>query len=145
MTNFGDYQDEIYLAGLSGRTPRFPFRFEELEARAHAAMSPSLASYVAGGSGDERTQEANVVAFDKWGLTLTSFPCSETHRSCSAAKSIRIASSPATRTASASSTAPQLPPIAQAPKPISPTLRPVRPKTRDCITASPTARWPWRI
>ena len=58
MTNFGDYQDEIYLAGLSGRTPRFPFRFEELEARAHAAMSPSLASYVAGGSGDERTQEA---------------------------------------------------------------------------------------
>ena len=32
-------------------------------------MSPSLASYVAGGSGDERTQEANVVAFDKWGLT----------------------------------------------------------------------------
>ncbi len=69
MTNFGDYQDEIYLAGLSGHTPRFPFRFEELEARAHAAMSPSLASYVAGGSGDERTQEANVAAFDKWGLT----------------------------------------------------------------------------
>ena len=50
MTNFGDYQDEIYLAGLSGHTPRFPFRFEELEARAHAAMSPSLASYVVGGS-----------------------------------------------------------------------------------------------
>ena len=35
----------------------------DLEARAHAAMSPSLASYVAGGSGDERTQEANVAAF----------------------------------------------------------------------------------
>src|SRR5271166_3988968 len=69
MTNFGDYQNEIYLAGLSGQMPRFPFRFRELEAMAHAAMSPSLASYVAGGSGDERTQEANVAAFDKWGLT----------------------------------------------------------------------------
>src|SRR5271166_6765265 len=49
--------------------PRFPFRFRELEAMAHASMSPSLASYVAGGCGDERTQEANVAAFDKWGLT----------------------------------------------------------------------------
>src|SRR5271166_4049135 len=52
MTNFGDYQDQIYLAGLSGHTPRF---------------------HVAGGSGDERTQEANIAAFDKWGLTPRMF------------------------------------------------------------------------
>ena len=31
-------------------------------------MPESLVSYVAGGCGDEQTQEANVAAFDKWGL-----------------------------------------------------------------------------
>jgi lactate 2-monooxygenase len=42
MPNFGDYQNEIYFAGLSGRTPALPMRFEELEARAHAAMRANL-------------------------------------------------------------------------------------------------------
>jgi lactate 2-monooxygenase len=68
MPDFGAYQIEIYLAGLSGRLPSFPMRFGELEAKAHAAMPASLVFYVAGGCGDERTQEANVEAFDKWGL-----------------------------------------------------------------------------
>jgi lactate 2-monooxygenase len=68
MPDFGAYQNEIYLAGLSGLLPSFPVRFDELEAKAHAAMPASLVSYVAGGCGDERTQEANVEAFDKWGL-----------------------------------------------------------------------------
>ena len=68
MPDFGAYQNEIYLAGFSGRLPRFPMRFDELEAKAHAAMPESLVSYVAGGCGDEHTQEANVAAFDKWGL-----------------------------------------------------------------------------
>ena len=68
MPDFGAYQNEIYLAGLSGHLPSFPMRFDELEAKAHAAMPASLVSYVAGGCGDERTQEANVEAFDKWGL-----------------------------------------------------------------------------
>jgi len=68
MPDFGAYQNEIYLAGLSGRLPRFPIRFDELEAKAHAAMPESLVSYVAGGCGDEATQRANVAAFDKWGL-----------------------------------------------------------------------------
>src|ERR1700693_5203194 len=68
MPDFGAYQHEIYLAALSGRLPSFPMRFDELEAKAHAAMPASLVSYVAGGCGDERTQEANVAAFDKWGL-----------------------------------------------------------------------------
>jgi lactate 2-monooxygenase len=58
MPDFGAYQNEIYLAGLSGRLPSFPMRFDELEAKAHAAMPASLVSYVAGGCGDERTQEA---------------------------------------------------------------------------------------
>ena len=42
--------------------------FAELEAKAEAAMSPSMWSYVAGGSGDEQTQRVNVTAFDDWGL-----------------------------------------------------------------------------
>ncbi len=65
---FGDYQNEIYLAGLSGVLPTMPMAFQELEARAQAAMSPSLLSYVAGGAGDESTQRANVSAFQRWGL-----------------------------------------------------------------------------
>ena len=43
MTNFGEYQDEIYLAGLSGKLPKLPVDFATLEKQAHAAMPPSLA------------------------------------------------------------------------------------------------------
>jgi len=68
MANFGDYQNEIYFSGLSGGRPSFPIRFEELEAKAHAALPESLVSYVAGGCGNERTQDANVAAFDHWGV-----------------------------------------------------------------------------
>jgi lactate 2-monooxygenase len=65
---FADYQLEIYFRGLLGNVPPLPMSFAELEAKAEAAMSPSLWSYVAGGSGDERTQRVNVTAFDGWGL-----------------------------------------------------------------------------
>ncbi|MGH3288913.1 MAG: alpha-hydroxy-acid oxidizing protein, partial [Streptosporangiaceae bacterium] len=40
----------------------------DLEAKASAAMPPSVWSYVAGGAGDEHTQRANVTAFERWGL-----------------------------------------------------------------------------
>lgn len=65
---FGDYQNEIYIDGLSGVLPALPMEFQELEARAQAVLSPSLLSYVAGGAGDESTQRANVSAFLRWGL-----------------------------------------------------------------------------
>ena len=65
---YSDYQLEIYLQGLSGVLPSLPMSFAELEAKARAAMSPGMWSYVAGGSGDERTQRANVTAFEHWGL-----------------------------------------------------------------------------
>ena len=65
---YSDYQLEIYLQGLSGVLPSLPMSFAELEAKAQAAMSPSMWSYVAGGSGDERTQRVNVTAFENWGL-----------------------------------------------------------------------------
>ncbi|KUO20710.1 alpha-hydroxy-acid oxidizing protein [Streptomyces dysideae] len=65
---FADYQNEIYLDGLRGVSPRFPMRHDELKAAAHAALPASVWSYVAGGAGDERTQRANVAAFERWGL-----------------------------------------------------------------------------
>lgn len=67
-SHFGDYQFEIYLQGLAGVVPALPMSYTELEAKAAAALSPSMWSYVAGGAGDERTQRANVAAFDGWGL-----------------------------------------------------------------------------
>src|SRR5438874_13742363 len=68
MTAFGDFQLEIYLAGLSGVLPSFPMEFAKLEARAERALPPSVLSYVAGGAGTEHTQRANVAAFRQWGV-----------------------------------------------------------------------------
>jgi len=68
MAAFGDFQLEIYLAGLSGTVPALPVSYAELEARAEHALPPSVLSYVAGGAGDEHTQRANVTAFSRWGL-----------------------------------------------------------------------------
>jgi lactate 2-monooxygenase len=68
MTRYGDYQMEIYGAGLAGVTSRFPMTFAELRRRAELAMPPSVWSYVAGGAGDELTQDGNAAAFGGWGL-----------------------------------------------------------------------------
>ncbi|MHB6911892.1 alpha-hydroxy-acid oxidizing protein [Streptomyces sp. DB-54] len=65
---FGDYQQEIYAGGLRGELPGLPMAFADLEARAEAALPPSVWSYVVGGAGDEQTQRANVAAFARWGL-----------------------------------------------------------------------------
>ena len=68
MPNFGDYQLEIYFAGLQGQRVPFPIDIHELEAKAHVTMPRDILSYVAGGAGDERTQRVNVTAFERWGL-----------------------------------------------------------------------------
>ncbi|WP_431953223.1 alpha-hydroxy-acid oxidizing protein [Nocardia lijiangensis] len=70
---FADYQSEIYLRGLGGVQPTLPMSSAELEAKAQAALPASVWSYVAGGAGDERTQRANVTAFDRWGLVPRMF------------------------------------------------------------------------
>ena len=70
---FGDFQNEIYLAGLTGRLPALPMSYAELERRAAQALPPSVVSYVAGGAGDEATQRANVDAFGRWGLAPRMF------------------------------------------------------------------------
>jgi lactate 2-monooxygenase len=70
---FGDYQLEIYLQGLSGIVPSLPMAYADWEAKAEAAMPPSVWSYVVGGAGDERTQRVNRTAFDGWGLVPRMF------------------------------------------------------------------------
>jgi lactate 2-monooxygenase len=68
MPHYGDYQNAIYLGGLTGVTPRLPVDFASLEARAAAAMPPSVLGYVRGGCGDEFTQRENADAFNHWGM-----------------------------------------------------------------------------
>lgn len=65
---FADYQNELYAQGRAGQQPQYPIRFDELEAKAAAAMPPKVLGYVAGGAGDEQTQRANCEAFRRWGL-----------------------------------------------------------------------------
>ncbi|MEO0463629.1 MAG: alpha-hydroxy-acid oxidizing protein [Pseudomonadota bacterium] len=66
--NFGGMQNEIYSAGLQGHLPEFPVDFATLEARAHDALGPMMTNYVAGGCGDEHTQDTNASAFHHWGM-----------------------------------------------------------------------------
>jgi lactate 2-monooxygenase len=68
VPNFGDYQLTTYFDGLAGKLPELPMTFAELARRAEETLSEEVFSYVAGGAGDERTQDANVRAFDAWGL-----------------------------------------------------------------------------
>ena len=68
MPNYGDFQLEIYLAGLNGVRPKLPMTYPELAARARAALADDVYAYVAGGAGNEFTQDANVSAFDGYGL-----------------------------------------------------------------------------
>ena len=65
---FADYQNELYDQSLHGNQPQYPIRFEDLEKKAAAAMTPKVLQYVAGGAGDEHTQRANCAAFKRWGL-----------------------------------------------------------------------------
>lgn len=68
MPHFGDYQTEIYFAGLSGVVPSVPVDFATLERRAEAALPRWVLTYVQGGCGDEHTQRTNAEAFRHWGI-----------------------------------------------------------------------------
>jgi isopentenyl diphosphate isomerase/L-lactate dehydrogenase-like FMN-dependent dehydrogenase len=65
-TNFGQYQYEIYLEGLNGKTPDFPFELNELERRFEAEADPVPRDYVSAGAGAEDTMRANLDAFKRW-------------------------------------------------------------------------------
>ena len=68
MPNFSDFQLGLYFNGLSGAKPDHPLTYDELVAAAEARLDPQLFDYVAGGAGDEATQDANVAAFARWGI-----------------------------------------------------------------------------
>ncbi|KQN92896.1 lactate 2-monooxygenase [Sphingomonas sp. Leaf231] len=68
MPHYGDYQNAIYFAGLSGAVPQWPVDHATLRARAEAHWPPSVRDYVQGGCGDEATQDANAAAFHRWGM-----------------------------------------------------------------------------
>lgn len=68
MPHYGDFQNEIYGAGLRGVVPKLPVDFATLEKRATAAMPPHVLSYLQGGCGDEHTQDHNAAAFRHWGM-----------------------------------------------------------------------------
>jgi lactate 2-monooxygenase len=66
QTPFASYQNEIYLAGLTGVTPDLPVAWDELERRAYEAMDAGAHGYVVGAAGMETTMRANRDAFDRW-------------------------------------------------------------------------------
>jgi L-lactate dehydrogenase (cytochrome)/lactate 2-monooxygenase len=61
-------QSAIYRAGVLGRRPVVPVEPARLEARARRVLSPEAWSYVAGSAGQQRTDAANLAAFDRYRL-----------------------------------------------------------------------------
>lgn len=61
-------QNDVYTAGIAGRTPKVPADFATLESRAKAAMSARAWAYIAGGAGDGTTMTANRAALDRWAI-----------------------------------------------------------------------------
>jgi lactate 2-monooxygenase len=65
-SQFGGYQNEIYLQGLADRLPPFTTDATRLEGLAKEALEPGPFGYVAGGAGAGATVRANREAFDRW-------------------------------------------------------------------------------
>jgi lactate 2-monooxygenase len=65
---YGDYQMEIYGAGLHGKLPRFPLDYASLERAAIEVLPSWVYSYVGFGAGDGNTQRANIEAFSRYGI-----------------------------------------------------------------------------
>ncbi|KAM0668535.1 hypothetical protein MY8738_009025 [Beauveria namnaoensis] len=63
-----EFQNHIYANGARGELSDLPFTFAELEKRAQSTLDRGMFGYVAGGSGDEHTQNANVSAMLKYGF-----------------------------------------------------------------------------
>ncbi|SOE00452.1 alpha-hydroxy-acid oxidizing protein [Blastococcus haudaquaticus] len=61
-------QNEVYRAGVYGRSPRVPVGARRLQEAAKKALNARAYAYVAGGAGDEVTQRANRAAFDRWAV-----------------------------------------------------------------------------
>jgi L-lactate dehydrogenase (cytochrome) len=57
-------QQQVYLDGVFGRTPRVSTDLTRLEAEAEKVMRPDAFAYIAGGAGTGATMRANRAAFD---------------------------------------------------------------------------------
>lgn len=68
MANFSDFNIGVYLNGLFGTPPSFPMEYAGWEGAAREKLDDVLYDYVAGGAGDEATQDGNVAAFGRWGI-----------------------------------------------------------------------------
>lgn len=69
MGNFSDFNIGVYLNGLFGTLPQFPMEYAGWEAAARELLDDVMYDYVAGGAGDEATQNGNVRAFSRWGIS----------------------------------------------------------------------------
>jgi lactate 2-monooxygenase len=63
---FANYQNEIYLRGMSGQRPLRPVGWAELERRAEAALASGPRGYIWGAAGTGDTLRANLDAFRRW-------------------------------------------------------------------------------
>lgn len=64
--NFGDWQRDIYLAGLGGEQPELPVDLFELRELAREQMDPQAWDYVDGAATSGATARENLAAFDRW-------------------------------------------------------------------------------
>ncbi|MFG3256188.1 lactate 2-monooxygenase [Streptomyces sp. NPDC048172] len=65
LTNWANYQNEIYLHGLEGRVPPFTTDLTALGASARDHLDSGAFGYVAGAAGSGATHRANREAFDR--------------------------------------------------------------------------------
>jgi isopentenyl diphosphate isomerase/L-lactate dehydrogenase-like FMN-dependent dehydrogenase len=65
---FGNYQYEIYLAGMADQVPELPVSWADWEAAAAEKLDPGAHGYLFGGAGTEDTMRANLEAFRRWRL-----------------------------------------------------------------------------
>ncbi len=68
MATFGDFQNEIYLAGRDGSIPELPMTAAGMAAAAERVLDPAAYGYVAGSAGTESTAAANLAALARWQL-----------------------------------------------------------------------------
>ena len=68
MSNFGDFQNEVYAEAVQGVTTRYPFDFASIERKASKALPDWVYRYVSAAAGDGRTQRANIAAFSCYGF-----------------------------------------------------------------------------
>jgi lactate 2-monooxygenase len=60
-----DHQKDIYLRGFSGKMPKVPVDWRQLEQKAWSAMTQAAQAYIAGGAGLESTLASNRSDFEK--------------------------------------------------------------------------------